>query len=422
MRPLGIVAVALVAAVVLAGVNVDSVVGAGNWSSAASMAFARVGHTATLLPNGQVLVTGGLGSAGFLASAELYDPSTTTWLPTGSMGTARRGHTATLLPSGSVLVAGGKMSTDPEVGILASAELYEPEPATENVIAMDADPSDPDIDASATRFQLQAPFGVDIDITAASTTYQGYQVVLQFDSAVLEFVPTDDLSGDTIPESWTYASLGGMGVRVTVFDVGGNPETKGGLAERNSGTTTATGTAIEAQFKCIAEGTSPLHLVTLAEDPVFGTAFIIDESQMPIPAEVVDASITCETPPTVGYWRFDEGSGTTAHDSSPYGNDGEVHNASWVPGVARLALDFAGTDDSYVQVPSKPELTPAWRLVVDAWRNPMGLCRLSPRETFSSTTTASLATHSGSTMGASPSGRPLKERLANPILLTRPWV
>ena len=68
---------------------------------------ARNSHTATLLPNGQVLVAGGFTGISNLASAELYDPATGLWTTTGSMATARYRHTATLLPNGQVLVAGG---------------------------------------------------------------------------------------------------------------------------------------------------------------------------------------------------------------------------------------------------------------------------------------------------------------------------
>ncbi|PYQ03333.1 MAG: hypothetical protein DMF82_13450 [Acidobacteria bacterium] len=84
------------------------------------MTVARTGHTATLLPNGKVLVTGGFGA---LASAELYDPATGMWTPTGSMATGRTGHTATLLTEGKVLVAGGE---DIFQQAFSSAELYEP--------------------------------------------------------------------------------------------------------------------------------------------------------------------------------------------------------------------------------------------------------------------------------------------------------
>ncbi len=65
-------------------------------------------HTATLLPNGKVLVAGGMTvTLHYLASAELYDPASGTWTATGSLATARYCHTATLLPNGKVLVAGG---------------------------------------------------------------------------------------------------------------------------------------------------------------------------------------------------------------------------------------------------------------------------------------------------------------------------
>jgi hypothetical protein len=98
----------------------------GTWTSTGSLPEARVNHTATLLPNGKVLVAGGRGNGSFLTSlagAELYDPASGTWTATGNLGVGRGGHTATLLPDGRVLVAGGISSSS---GILASAELYDP--------------------------------------------------------------------------------------------------------------------------------------------------------------------------------------------------------------------------------------------------------------------------------------------------------
>jgi amino acid transporter len=84
---------------------------------------------ATLLPSGQVLVAGGNGtcvpfSCPALSSAELYNPAAGLWAPTGSMTIARTDHTATLLPNGQVLVAGGTFS-----GGGSPAELYHPPPA-----------------------------------------------------------------------------------------------------------------------------------------------------------------------------------------------------------------------------------------------------------------------------------------------------
>jgi hypothetical protein len=106
----------------------------GTWSATGSMVWGRYRHTATLLPNGKVLVSGGFTDGyerSAIASAEVYDPASGTWSATGPMATARGRHTATLLPNGKVLVAGGSNG-----GIaIASAEIYDPALGTWSAIA-----------------------------------------------------------------------------------------------------------------------------------------------------------------------------------------------------------------------------------------------------------------------------------------------
>jgi hypothetical protein len=95
----------------------------GTWSATGLLNAGRLLHTATLLLNGKVLVAGGWPDHthnGIMASAELYDPATGTWTPTGSMNVGRAAHTATLLPDGKVLVVGASR------GFPNSAELYDP--------------------------------------------------------------------------------------------------------------------------------------------------------------------------------------------------------------------------------------------------------------------------------------------------------
>jgi hypothetical protein len=79
----------------------------GTWSNAASTNTARSLNTATLLPDGKVLVAGGANGKYPIFSAELYDPAANTWTLTGNMASGRYGHTASLLTDGTVVVAGG---------------------------------------------------------------------------------------------------------------------------------------------------------------------------------------------------------------------------------------------------------------------------------------------------------------------------
>lgn len=102
-----------------------------------SMPGVRFNHSATLLPNGKILVAGGqvdctVDICARLSSALLYDPATQTFTPTGSLNEVRGGHTATLLPNGKVLIAGGlKPGANPffadEVGTF---EIYDPATGT----------------------------------------------------------------------------------------------------------------------------------------------------------------------------------------------------------------------------------------------------------------------------------------------------
>ena len=95
----------------------------GVFTATGSLNNARFQHTATLLYNGTVLITGGSGVGGNIAVAEIYDPVSGTFTATGSLNTPRAMHSATLLPTGMVLIAGGIDSTNSP---LASAELYNP--------------------------------------------------------------------------------------------------------------------------------------------------------------------------------------------------------------------------------------------------------------------------------------------------------
>jgi hypothetical protein len=93
------------------------------FQSVAAMTQQRAYQTATLLKDGTVLLAGSWDGKSASASAEIYDPTTRTFRATGSMLSKRMNHTATLLPNGRVLIVGG--TTDGN-NALSTAELYDP--------------------------------------------------------------------------------------------------------------------------------------------------------------------------------------------------------------------------------------------------------------------------------------------------------
>lgn len=146
----------------------------GAWTAlAGTLARGRVLHTATLLPNGRVLVAGGADPTA-TASAEVFDPVRRTWLLTSPMGLVRIRHTATLLSTGcgsdcgTVLVAGGEclasladrctVFADDKGPDTAAAELYAPAP-TVSGLSPSGGPSAGGtvVDVSGSGFSLLGP-------------------------------------------------------------------------------------------------------------------------------------------------------------------------------------------------------------------------------------------------------------------------
>lgn len=97
--------------------------GTGTSSATGSMGGAREFHTAVLLNDGRVLVTGAGSSSNAGQTAEIFDPTTGTFSPAGSMSSSRFNHTMTVLQDGRVLIAGGDITS-------RSAEIFDPAAGT----------------------------------------------------------------------------------------------------------------------------------------------------------------------------------------------------------------------------------------------------------------------------------------------------
>ncbi|MCX7635697.1 MAG: hypothetical protein N2Z74_08140, partial [Syntrophales bacterium] len=159
-------------------------------------------HTATLLDNGKVLIAGGhtnVNTTDALATAELYDPATRTFTATGSMNAPRWGHTATLLPDGKVIIIGGYNYEGNKHTHLDTAELYDP--ATGQFTLLASRMSSPRRQHTAVPFALPGgktmkiliAGGIDSGGAAQGDSWTVTNKADLYDVATATFIPTGNL-------------------------------------------------------------------------------------------------------------------------------------------------------------------------------------------------------------------------------------
>lgn len=93
------------------------------------MSLRRMDHQATLLPNGRVLITGGLsgeGGAHTIAECEMFRTASGDFVPAGELIAPVHEHQATLLASGEVLVTGGMVVSGERHRAVPLAQVIEP--------------------------------------------------------------------------------------------------------------------------------------------------------------------------------------------------------------------------------------------------------------------------------------------------------
>jgi Galactose oxidase, central domain len=168
---------------------------AGVWNTVESMHTDRQDHTATLLPDGTVLIAGGNFGAENTATAEVYDPAHGTWSAIGDMHEARAGHSATLLPNGNVLVAGW------------TAEQYGP-------AAVPPHSTEPQL--SMTPGESATPVFADQGPVTCTNTESGYSIQVP---AGWWYLITNDSCGYLDPEPFTFVDAtpqGPVAIRISV--------------------------------------------------------------------------------------------------------------------------------------------------------------------------------------------------------------
>ena len=146
--------------------------------------------------------------------------------------------------------------------------------AAPNAMAIDADASTAGVDAART-VNGAAAFTTAVNITLAGTAYAGYQVEVSWPNG-LSFSSSTQLQP---------ASMVLCGTAILT------PSYQSGCA-RSSGTTTFTGQVETIDFRCVTDGVWTIHMMTIVEDPAFGTT-MLDRQAAIINTATADAVITC---------------------------------------------------------------------------------------------------------------------------------
>ncbi len=210
---------------------------AGSLNSGPPMLEPRSGHSATLLPDGKVMIAGGMRrNQDFYKSTELYDPATGKFERSGDMTMARVGQAAVLLPSGKVLIAGGWIGH----GCTDSAELYDPATRQFTTIAR----------MTTRRGRPSATLLPDGDILIAGggdhDSPGGISSAELFHSATLSFLAISPMHSARIAHTATLLKDG------RVLIVGGRGETLAAVAELYDPKTkkfSETGRLLTARYK-----------------------------------------------------------------------------------------------------------------------------------------------------------------------------
>jgi hypothetical protein len=214
-------------------------------------------------------------------------------------------------------------------------------------------------------------FGSEQEMHLSIGQYSGINNKISFNLLAGVFSDNADalvLSATLADNNWHHAL-------VTVSNLNSSPSGSlyldGVLASTDTGTTGATTrTSWDTDLRMGRPGASTRYFNgRIDEVRIYNRALSADEVARLYNLKKPKVASGIDNTGLVGYWAFEEGTGTRAEDSSFNTNTGTLtlmNNSDWVQGRVGTALDFDGSDD-YVVVGSDASLRPASAITICAW-------------------------------------------------------
>ncbi|MAH25585.1 MAG: hypothetical protein CMI19_01310 [Opitutae bacterium] len=344
------------------------------WTAKASMPTARHGMKLVWFDNRIWAIGGNVGGA--IKIVESYDPTTDTWKAEASLATARM-WSVTWVTNGKIYVGGGQR-------IDSSIEVYDPTTKQwsdagnlpEKKFCADAVVLNDQVYVVAGQ-TASGVYSNKVYAADLNASMEGVYDLYRKDGDAP--VGTPIVQSEYADGSVTTAKLDGTILKYLKPEITSQPQAQKVYAKTNvSYSVTAEGKYLTYQWKkdevdLAGETNATLNIKdanATQHDGNYSVVVSNDFGSEESGQILVDVNTTWSTDGLVGWWKFDEGSGTVAYDSSGNGNDGNLTNGpTWSIGKIGGALSFDGVDD-FVFLGNPPEIGLSGNQSFSMWLKP----------------------------------------------------